>query len=111
MMLKSGLEPRQGKVVVLVALALIPLIGFVALAVDGGLLLSDQRKTQRAADSAALAAATDLYSKWRTNSGVDPSAGYPAKQSALTTAAANGFSNDTVNSTVTVHIPPTSEPI
>jgi roadblock/LC7 domain-containing protein len=110
MMLQSRLEPRQGKVVVLVALALIPLIGFVALAVDGGLLLSDQRQTQRAADSAALAAATDLYTKWRTNGGVDPASDYPAKKSALTTAAANGFSNDGVNSTVTVHIPPASGP-
>jgi hypothetical protein len=110
MMLKSRLEPRRGKVVVLVALCLVPLIGFVALAVDGGMLLSDQRKAQRGADTAALAAATDLYKNWYTQAGVDPSPHYPAKESALTTAAANGFSNDGVNSTVTVHIPPQSGP-
>jgi hypothetical protein len=36
--------------------------------------------------------------------------GGAAKQSALTTAAANGYNNDGVNSTVTVNIPPKSGP-
>jgi Flp pilus assembly protein TadG len=89
-----------------VALALVPVLGFVAIAVDGGMLLSDRRQAQRATDSAALAAATDMYVKWNTQHGVDTGGG--AKQSALTTAAANGYSNDGVNSIVTVNIPPKS---
>jgi hypothetical protein len=109
-MLQSRWEPRRGKVVVLVALCLIPLIGFVALAVDGGMLLSDQRKAQRAADSAALAAATDLFSRWKTNGGVDPSPTSPAKTSAQTTATANGFNGDGVTSDVTINIPPKNGP-
>jgi Flp pilus assembly protein TadG len=104
MLFKQRLCPRRGKVVVLVALSLIPILGVTAIAVDGGLLLSDRRETQRAADSAALAAAVDLFTKWNTNHGTDPAG--TAKQSALTTATANGYNNDGVNSTVTVHIPP-----
>jgi hypothetical protein len=78
----------------------------VAIAVDGGTLLSDRRQAQRAADSAALAAAVDLFTKWNKNNGVD--SGGSATQSAQTTAAANGYTNDGVSSTVTVNIPPKS---
>jgi hypothetical protein len=78
----------------------------VSIAVDGGMLLSDRRQAQRAADSAALAAAVDLFTKWNKNNGVDTAG--TAKQSALTTAAANGYTNDGVSSTVTVNIPPKS---
>jgi hypothetical protein len=84
------------------------MLGVVALAVDGGLLLSDRRQAQRAADSAALAAAVDLFTKWNSNGGLDK--GNSASESALTTAAANGFANDGVSSTVTVNIPPKSGP-
>jgi hypothetical protein len=70
------------------------------------MLLSDRRQAQRAADSAALAAAVDLFTKFNKNNGVDTSG--TAKQSALTTAAANGYTNDGVSSTVTVNIPPKS---
>jgi Flp pilus assembly protein TadG len=93
-------------VVVLGALSLIPILGVVAIAIDGGTLLSDRRQVQRTADSAALAAAVDLFTGWNTNHGADPDG--TAKQSALTTAAATGYSNDGVNSTVTVNIPPKS---
>jgi hypothetical protein len=106
MLLQSRLDSRRGKVVALMAVCLVPVLGFVAVAVDGGILLSDRRQAQRAADSAALAAATDLFTNWNTAGGVDASG--TAKQSALTTAAANGFNNDGVNSTVTVNIPPKS---
>ena len=99
-------RPRHGKVVALIALCLIPVLGVVSIAVDGGMLLSDRRQAQRAADSAALAAATDLFTKWNKNNGVDTSGS--AQQSALTTAAANGYTNDGVSSTVTVNIPPLS---
>jgi hypothetical protein len=47
-----------------------------SLAVDRGMLLSDRRQAQRAADSAALAAATDLFTKWNKNNGV----GWPSLQ-------------------------------
>jgi hypothetical protein len=89
-----------------VALCLIPILGVVSLAVDGGMLMSDRRQAQRVADSAALAAAIDLFDRWNSNAGADASG--TAKKSALTTAAANGYSNDGVTSIVTVNIPPSS---
>src|SRR5436309_1127400 len=85
---------RRGNVVALVAVSLIPILGVMAIAVDGGMLLSDRRAAQRAADSAALAAAVDLFTKQNTTAGTDPNG--TAKQSALTTAVANGFKNDGV---------------
>jgi hypothetical protein len=81
-------------------------MGVIAIVCDGGILLSDRRQEQRAADSAALAAATDLFTNWNKYAGKDTSG--TAQHSALTTAAANGFPNDGVNSTVTVNIPPQS---
>ncbi len=49
-----------GSVIVIVALALITLLGFSALATDYGLLVSDANRLQRACDAAALAGATQL---------------------------------------------------
>jgi hypothetical protein len=105
-MLLRHSEPRRGHTLVLVVLCLIPITGVVAIVVDGGLLMSERRHVQRAADSAALAAATDLFTNAKTNSGTDPNG--TGKQSALTTAKANGVANDGTTSTVTVNIPPKS---
>src|SRR5438067_2306761 len=105
-MLKRHREPRRGHTLVLVVLCLIRIMGVVAVVVEGGLLLSDYRRVQRAAESAALAAATDLFTNANTHGGTDPQG--TAKKSALTTAAANGFADDGTNSTVTVNIPPKS---
>jgi Putative Flp pilus-assembly TadE/G-like len=104
MIRKPRTEQRRGSAAPLIAVCLIPLIGVVAIVVDGGMLLSDRRQVQRAADSAALAAATDMFTNWYTNHGTDPNGS--ARQSALVTAAANGFPNDGVNSTVEVYISP-----
>jgi hypothetical protein len=84
------------------------MIGVVAIALDGGLLLDDQQQLQAAADAAALAAAADLYQNYPTNNGTDPTG--TAGKSAQTTATANGFSNGVNGSTVTVNIPPTWGP-
>jgi hypothetical protein len=85
-------------------LTLVLLVGMVAIAVDGGALMEDRRHVQATADAAALAAAADLYAHYSTNGGTDKSGS--ALKSALATAAANGFSNDGVNSVVTVTISP-----
>jgi Flp pilus assembly protein TadG len=102
----APLRRRPGKVVVFVALCLTGMVGVVALAVDGGVLLDDQQQLQAAADAAALAAATDLFANYVVNQGTDPN--QTAAKSAQTTAAANGFSNDSNGTTVTVNIPPQS---
>ncbi|HEX5166846.1 MAG TPA: pilus assembly protein TadG-related protein [Thermomicrobiales bacterium] len=51
----------QGQVMILFALASLVLIGFVALSIDTGFLMSERRQTQNAADAAALAAAKSLF--------------------------------------------------
>jgi hypothetical protein len=97
---------RRGKVVVLVALCLIPMLGIGAIALDGGGLLDERRHAQAVADAAALAAAADLFERYPVNQGVDISGS--AAKSAQTVAAAQGYSNDGTTSVVTVNIPPLS---
>jgi hypothetical protein len=70
------------------------------------LLRDNRRKVQAGTDAAALAAAADLYTKYATNWGTDPT--NSASTSAFATAAANGYTNDTTNSIVTVNIPPST---
>jgi Flp pilus assembly protein TadG len=105
MMLYSS-HRRSGLVLVLVALSLTVLLGIVAIALDGGLLLDQRRCLQSAADAAALAAAIDLYKNYQTNNGLDP--GGTAKASALSIANINGYTNNGTTNTVSVSIPPGS---
>jgi Flp pilus assembly protein TadG len=95
-------QKRKGAVVPLVAVSLAMILGFVAIAIDGGLLLDRRQCVQSTADAAALAAANDLYSNYISNKGLDPNG--TAAAAASTVAAANGFPN------ITVNIPPLSGP-
>lgn len=97
---------RRGSVTPLTVLCLSLLVGVVALVVDGGTLMEDRRHVQATADAAALAAAADLYANYASNQGIDLSSS--ARSSALATAAANGFTNDGVQSLVTVNVAPQS---
>ncbi len=47
---------ERGQSLVLIVLVIVGMLGFAALAVDGGRLLAERRRAQSAADSAALAA-------------------------------------------------------
>src|SRR5258708_22196278 len=80
---------RPGNVAPLVALCLIPITGIAALVMDIGLLRDQRRQAVRAADAAALAGATDLFTNYSANGGKDVNG--TAAKSARTTAAANGF--------------------
>jgi hypothetical protein len=97
---------RIGTVAMLVAVALTAILGFVAVATDGGLLQHNWRIAQAVADSAALAAAESLYANYPTNQGFDLSS--VAANRARAVASANGYSNDLTHSKVTVNIPPQS---
>jgi hypothetical protein len=101
-------RPRRGAVLLVVGVCLMALLGVAAIALDGGILLTERRHAQATADAAAMAAATDLYKHFWTNYGDDPDG--TAAQSAMTTAAANGYTNDGTTSEVTVNIPPKSGP-
>jgi len=94
---------RRGSVPVLCAVLTVPLLGMLAFCLDGGLFLDNRRRCQTAADLAALAAATDLYTNWNKNSGKDVTGS--ALKSAQDNAAANGFDGAT-NNTVTVNMSP-----
>ncbi len=85
---------ERGQAVVIIALAIVGLIGFTALAIDGGNAFSDHRHAQNAADSAALSAALSKIrnSNWE-NAG-------------LNIASTNGYDNNGINNMVEVHSPP-----
>jgi len=106
----SNKEQQQGFVLVMVALTLVILIGFVALGVDSGALYSARTAAQEAADAAALAGAFTFIN--------NPTATQPATATsfakqigasnkilgkALTTADIN-VAVDTTNKRVTVTI-------
>jgi len=95
---------RRGAVTIFVAFALIGILGVVAIAVDGGLLLDKRRHAQATADAVALAAADVLYAKYRTYKGLD--ADGAAKEQGLRTASQNGYTNDTVTSVVSMRFSP-----
>jgi hypothetical protein len=101
---------RRGQVVLLVAFSLVVLLGVVAIALDGGLLLDNRKRVQAGSDAAALAGAAELFSNVESVSVVAPDPGGSARAAALANASANGFNNDGVTNTVTVNIPPQSGP-
>jgi putative Flp pilus-assembly TadE/G-like protein len=92
---------RRGGVTPWVVLSLFLIVAVLALGMDGGRMMEERRHAQSAADAAALAAATQLY----TNSFQTPAS---VTTAADNSAALNGYTNDGVNSIITVHNPPTS---
>lgn len=83
-------ESERGAVAVVVAAALILLMGIAALALDGGRMYDERRTAQNAADHASLAAA------WAQCRAEDPIA------AGLASAATNGFQNDGVDDFVVI---------
>jgi hypothetical protein len=104
--MRKATRRRRGAVIVLIAVLLIPIMGIVALALDGGVLQQDRRIAQAVADAAALAAADSLFANYQTGQGFDVNGA--ATNKALAIASANGYTNDGVQSKVTVNIPPAS---
>ena len=103
---------ESGQALVLAALALTVLSGFAGLAIDMGVLRYDKRVQQAAADTAAIACASDLAYGHSS-----------ALAAAAAAAVSNGFSDNTGATgtpcgtsspagciTVTVNSPPTSGP-
>lgn len=89
------LKDERGQVMVLTVLCMAVLIGFVAFAVDVGLLLRAKRVVQTAADSAAIAAAAE-------------SAYGDSNSAALADAAQNGIVNGVNGATVVEYSTPIS---
>lgn len=95
---RIGLQTEKGQAIVLIVFAIIVLLGFIALAVDGGQIYLSQRSAQAAADSAAMAAA------FEASGGSGSSA--LAINKAYVKAADNGYNNDQVKNWVVVNNPP-----
>jgi Flp pilus assembly protein TadG len=94
------LKDESGQALVMSALCMTCLIGFVALATDVGVLLREKRLAQIAADAGAIAGAGEYNYGGAT-------AANTAAQAATTQ---NGFTNGSSGATVTVHSPPSYGP-
>ena len=93
---------ERGAAAFMVAISLLVLVGFAALAIDGGLGFDQRRGTQNAADNAALAAA------WEACNPRDAGAPDPVG-SALAVAAQNGYDDNDPEVVVTVNTLGTAE--
>ena len=87
---------ESGQALALTVVTIVVLIGFVALAIDVGLLWSERRHMQTAADAAALAGATALRDGNNVSAAADD------------VSALNGFTDGSGGVTVTVNNPPLS---
>lgn len=98
----TRVRDEKGAAAILVAVSLVLLVGFAALAIDGGLGFDQRRGTQNAADNAALAAA------WEECNPRDAGAPDPVG-SALAVAAQNGYDDTDPDVVVTVNALGTAE--
>jgi hypothetical protein len=91
-------QKQSGQIIIIIALSLVVIMGFTALAIDGSMIYSEKRSNQAAADSAALAGAgaAAQYLKTANMSGFacggSVSAG--AASHAITTAITNASADD-----------------
>jgi uncharacterized membrane protein len=83
-----------GQTILLVTLSLFVLLGLAGLATDTGLLWTEQRQIQTAADAAAVAGALTVVN------------GGDVTTAAKTDSSVNGFTDGTSGVTVTVNNPP-----
>ncbi|HHP50712.1 MAG TPA: hypothetical protein ENM97_02295 [Moorella mulderi] len=83
--LLKKMQEEKGAVLVLVAVSLVAILGFLALVSDGGLLYATRSKLQNVADAAALAGACHL-----------PDEPQKAREAALEIARANGLQDSQV---------------
>jgi Flp pilus assembly protein TadG len=90
---------EEGQVLVLTALCVTCFVGFLALAIDVGLVFRSQRNLQIAADAAATAAALDYF----YNSSTGPSARITAAKTVGTTSGNNNLAVTGMTATITMH--------
>jgi hypothetical protein len=95
---------RPANIAPFVAVCMIPIVGMAAIVIDIGLLRDEQQQAVTAADAAALAGATEMFKSYIVYGGKDHN--NAAVDSALTTAAANGFPQNGPNSNVIVNVWP-----
>ncbi len=92
---------ERGQILILLVLVVIGLLGFTALAIDGGMIFADRRYTQSAADAASLAgagAAAEIVQandvgpvSWDCSSGALQSSVSAAVNAAIASAGVNDY--------------------
>jgi hypothetical protein len=100
-------KSEQGQAIVFLVLGLVVFMGFVALAIDGGMAFSDRRHSQNGSDAASLAGGGEaalylenshvMYQNWNENCASDPdiwAAMQLAEAKAIERAGTNGFTVD-----------------
>src|SRR5438045_5239496 len=98
---KLRLSDETGQVLVIAALSMTVLLGFVGLATDVGVLFCTRRTTQSAADAAAVAGALDYLYNGSSSKAI--AAGKAA-------ATANGVTDGTGSAVVTISVPAADGP-
>lgn len=101
-MMRSDKVNEKGQIFVLLVFALVGLMGFAALAIDGGMAYSDRRHAQNAADAASLAGGS-AAAIWLEESGIThenftcnnvAGALKAASEAAIERAGTNGYQID-----------------
>src|SRR5689334_7984909 len=95
---QAARKHEAGQVLPILALALVALLGFAALALDGGNLYTEQRRAQAAADNAVMAAA------FAQMNGTSSAAALAAIDYA--NASQNGYTLGGPGTTMAFHTPP-----
>jgi hypothetical protein len=95
------LRSEEGQTLVLTALCMTAMLGFMALSVDVGVLFRAKRCLQTAADSAAIAAAQDYM--WNQSATTAKVAGKAA-------SSTNGYTDGTNSVSVYINVPPANGP-
>ena len=98
---KTRLRDESGSVLVIAALSMTALLGFVALATDVGLLFRTRRNVQIAADAAAIAGALDYLYNGSSSSAI---------AAAKAASSANGVTDGGSGAVVTINTPAGSGP-
>ncbi len=103
--MKTSSSSEKGQALIFFVLGIIVLLGFVGLAIDGGMVYSDRRHTQNSGDAGSLAgggaAALDLenshvtYFNWNCTDPRIAAAEATANNTAISRAGSNGFTIDT----------------
>jgi hypothetical protein len=109
-MMKKHSVSEKGQAIVFLVLGLVVFLGFVALAIDGGMVLADRRRAQNGSDASSLSGggsaalsiennANDYpsvtYTGWDCSSVKVQEAGVEAISSAIARAASNNFTINT----------------
>jgi hypothetical protein len=92
--MKRATLNERGQALIMIAFAIVGLVGFTALAIDGGAVFSDRRHSQNASDTAVTAAALERVRR--------PEKDYRAV--ALDRASSNGFDDTDAETEVNVHL-------